>query len=235
MPYGQLVIQGRLNGAGLFDFDPQAHEPGTLTVLGQSYAQTGADQGEAVLRRLADHPATAQFVATKLARHFVSDDPPQQVVQRLAGVFLATAGDLAKVSASLVDSPEAFARPLQKFKAPQEFLVSAVRAFPEIAMDATTLQRTIAGMGQVPYTPPGPNGWPDIAGEWLGADAIWKRLAWANEVTQTGAVAQARPLERSAQVLGEAMSDATRTAIERAQSPAQGLILLLASADFQRR
>ncbi len=233
--YAQLLLQGRLDGAGLFDFDPQAHQPGAQTVLGEVFAQSGVDQGEAVLRRIADHPATARFIATKLARHFVSDDPPAPVVSRLASVFRASGGDLAQVCAALVDSPQAFAQPLQKFKTPQEFLVSAMRGLPAIDMDATQLQRTIANLGQVPYNPPGPNGWPDVQGEWLGADALWKRLLWANEMAQRGALASVQPVALARELLGAALSHATLQAIERADSPVQALTLLLASAEFHRR
>lgn len=234
VPYGQLVLQGRLNAAGLFDFDPQTHEPGPQTVLGEVVAQEGVEQGEAVLRRLAAHPATARFIATKLARHFVSDRPPVSVVERLASVFKDSGGELPRLYAALVDSPEAYAAPLQKFKTPQEYLVSALRALPDIRMDAASLQRTIANLGQVPYNPPGPNGWPDIEDEWLGADGLWKRLLWANEVAQ--GVAGSVPVARLAQeLLGSALSPATRQAVERAESPMQGLTLLLASAEFQRR
>lgn len=233
--YAQLLQQGRLNGRGLFDFDPDAHEPGAHRVLGELFAQTGVGQGEAVLARLAAHPATANFVATKLARHFISDNPPAPAVARLAAIFLASGGDLTQVSAALVDSPEAFARPLQKFKTPQEYLISAVRGVAAASMDAATLQRTLANLGQVVYNPPGPNGWPDLEAEWIGADAVWKRLLWANEAAQRAVAATSQPAALARQLLGAALSPAAMLAIERAESPLQGLTLLLASAEFQRR
>ena len=234
VPVATLVFRGRLNGAGLFDFDPQAHEPGAHTVLGRVFGQEGAAQGEAVLRNLAEHPATARFIATKLARHFVADHPPSAVVDRLTAVFLESGGDLPRVYAALVDSPQAYVQPLQKFKTPQECLVSVARALPGLQLDAATLQRTMASLGQVPYNSPGPNGWPDIEGEWLGADALWKRMLWANEVAQS--INPPLPPGQLAQdLLGVALSMATREAVDRAESPLQGLTLLLASAEFQRR
>lgn len=233
--YAQLTLQGRLDGSGLFDFDPDAHEPGVHRVLGTGYAQPGVEQGEAVLRALAAHPSTARFIATKLARHFIADDPPEAVVQRLATIFLDTDGDLARVCAALVDSPQAYAQPLQKFKTPQEYLVSAARALPGLAIDAMRLQRTLANLGQVIYNPPGPNGWPDVEAEWLGADAVWKRFLWAGEAAGSAACGVTPPAVLAREVLGAAVSSATLQAIERAESPSQGLTLLLASAEFQRR
>ena len=82
VPGWMLVAQGRLSGPGLFDFDEDEHEPGPQTILGKVYAQSGVDQGEAVLSDLARHPATARFISTKLARHFIADDPPPAVVEQ---------------------------------------------------------------------------------------------------------------------------------------------------------
>ena len=233
--YARLTLQGRLNGSGLFDFDPDTHEPGAHRVLGEVFAHEGVAQGEAVLRKLAAHPSTARFIATKLARHFIADEPPEAVVQRLATVFLDTDGDLARVCAALVDSPQPFAQPLQKFKTPQEYLVSAARGLPGLELDATRLQRTLTNLGQVVYNPPGPNGWPDIQAEWLGADAVWKRFLWAGEAAGSAASGDVPPAELARELLGAAVSPATLQAIERAESPSQGLTLLLASAEFQRR
>ncbi|MCW5643620.1 MAG: DUF1800 domain-containing protein [Rhodoferax sp.] len=233
--YARLTLQGRLNGPGLFDFDPDAHEPGVHRLLGVAFAQPGVAQGEAALRALAAHPSTARFIATKLARHFVTDDPPPEVVERLATVFRDTDGDLARVCAALVDLPQGQLQPLQKFKTPQEFLVSAARGLPGLDIDATRLQRTLANLGQVVYNPPGPNGWPDVEAEWLGADAVWKRFLWAGEAASAVASGTLAPAALARELLGDTVSAATLQAIERAESPTQGLTLLLASAEFQRR
>ncbi len=231
----QLRRQGRLNGPGMFEFDPDSHEPGTHSVMGEVFAQAGVAQGEAVLRRLAAHPATARHIATKMARHFVADDPPEAVVARLAAVFRATDGDLGQVAAALVDSPQAYEQALQKFKTPQELLVSAARGLSDLQIDAMRLQRTLANLGQTVYNPPGPNGWPDLQAEWLGADAVWKRFLWAGEVAAATASVAMDPAALARDLLGGSASAATSRAIERAESPTQGLTLLLASAEFQRR
>jgi uncharacterized protein (DUF1800 family) len=231
----QLVMQGRLNGKGLFEFDDEEHEPGPQTIMGKVYDQTGVDQGEAVLRDFARHPATAHFLSTKLARHFVSDDPPPALVERMAKAYLASDGDLKAVYTELVNAPEAWDAAAQKFKTPEEYVISAARAMPNLQPKPGELLRAYQTMGQPPYNPPGPNGWPDVQGEWLGADAVWKRFEWANQAADAVAVSTMNPLDLAHDVLGPSLSPQTEQAIKRAESPAQGLTLLLASADFQRR
>ncbi len=235
VPIYQLILAGRLNGKGLFEFDDEEHEPGPQTVMGKVYAQSGVDQGEAVLRDLARHPATAHFIAGKLARHFIADDPPRAVVERLAKSYLDSDGDLKAVCTALVQSPEAFDPAPRKFKTPEEYVISAARALPAFQTDPGSLLRAYRDMGELPYNPPGPNGWPDIEAEWLGADSVWKRFEWASKAAQGAATATASPDALAKDVLGPTLSGATAQSIARAQSPAQGLTLLLASADFQRR
>jgi uncharacterized protein (DUF1800 family) len=188
-----------------------------------------------VLHDIARHPATAHFIATKLARHFVADDPPPALVARLASTFLASDGDLKQVYAELVNSAEAFDPVPRKFKTPEEYVISAARALPAYSTDLVSLGRAYRAMGQAPYNPPGPNGWPDVQGEWLGADSVWKRFEWADQAAQSVATTALNPSALAADVLGPSLSAPTAQAIARAESPAQGLTLLLASAEFQRR
>ena len=235
VPPFRLMLEGRLNGKGLFEFDDEEHEPGPHTVMGKVYAQAGVDQGEAVLNDLARHPATAKFISTKLARHFVADDPPPALVERMTRTFLASDGDLKQVCAELVNGSEGFDPVPRKFKTPEEYVISAGRALPGIQSDPGSLLRAYGSMGQTPYNPPGPNGWPDVQGEWLGADSVWKRFEWANQAAQSVASTTMNPGALAGDVLGPSLSQATAQAIARAQSPAQGLTLLLASAEFQRR
>ncbi len=235
VPLVQLVLRGRLNAKGLFEFDDEEHEPGPQTIMGKIYAQTGVDQGEAVLNDLARHPATALFISTKLARHFVADDPPPALVARMARIFLASDGDLSKVCAELLSGDEAFDPAARKFKTPEDYVISAARALPALRADPGSLLRAYSSMGQTPYNPPGPNGWPDVQAEWLGADSVWKRFEWASQAAQSVATTTMDPSALAQDVLGPSLSKPTEQAIARAESPAQGLTLLLASTEFQRR
>src|SRR5262249_20749583 len=114
---------------GKFFFAPARHEPGEWTVLGKRYPDRGEITGVNVLRDLAAHKATGRHIAQKLARHFIADNPPTEVVQRLEATFLNTGGDLAAVSRALVESPEAWSTEPAKVVPPYDFLVAVVRGF----------------------------------------------------------------------------------------------------------
>jgi len=218
-----------------FVFDPARHEPGPRTLLGKTYPEDGIAQGEAVLRDLAAHPATAKHVATKLARHFIADEPPPAAVARIERVFLESGGHLPSVYAALLDSPEAWERPLAKLKTPVEYVVSCMRALP--AMRATqpqTLFFALRGMGQRPFFAPSPQGWPDTAAAWSGADALWKRIEWAG-ILAARLGSGVDPLRIAREGYAEALGEPSRLAIERAESRQQALALWLASPEFQRR
>src|SRR5262249_56642767 len=98
------------------------------TVIGKAYRDTGAEQGRAVLADLARHPATAKHIATKLARHFIADEPPPALVERLTQRFIETDGDLWQVSKALVTAPESWSPERAKIKRPGEWYGAMPRA-----------------------------------------------------------------------------------------------------------
>ncbi|HEY8538228.1 MAG TPA: DUF1800 domain-containing protein [Steroidobacteraceae bacterium] len=219
---------------GKFLFRENVHEPGAQTILGKRYGESGIEQPRAILRDLARHPSTATHIAAKLVRHFVADVPPQRAVQRIAKTFRDTDGDLPSVHAALVDLREAWAHELKKLKTPHEFVVSTFRLFDFVPAQP---QQTIAAfdlLGQRPYTPGSPAGWPDTADGWDGPDALMHRIEWASQISERVGRRFA-PLELAAAALGDALSARTRQAIARAENAAQGITLLLASPEFQRR
>jgi uncharacterized protein (DUF1800 family) len=218
-----------------FVFVSSRHEPGPRNLLGATYAQEGAAQGEAVLRDLAKRPATAQHIATKLARHFIADEPPPDAVARIARAFRDSGGHLPTVHAALLDCPEVWQQPLAKLKSPIEYVVSCMRAIPALrAAQPSAVYGTLRGMGQRPYFAPSPQGWPDTAQAWSGGDALWKRIEWAGILaSRLGSTVD--PLQLAADSYGPALDAKTRQAIERAESRQQGLALWLASPEFQRR
>jgi uncharacterized protein (DUF1800 family) len=219
---------------GQFEFREQAHEPGAKRILGKSYKEDGIAQPRAVLRDFAVHPATAQHVATKLARHFIADDPPRSAIDRLAKVFRGTEGDLPSLHRALVESPEAWGEAATKFKTPQDFVVSTFRMLDFVPQQPQQILSPFQLLGQRPYTPGSPAGWPDTAGQWDGPDALLKRIEWASAVGKRMG-SKVKPLEAGAWSLGSALAERTRVAISRAESGAQGMTLLLASPEFQRR
>ena len=219
---------------GKFEFREIIHEPGEQTILGRRYPQTGVDQGEAVLRDLAAQPSTARFLATKLARHFVADDPPASLVDKLASTYLETGGDLGAVYTVLVQTDESWRELRIKYKTPHDFVISTFRAFEHVPDNPRFIVSALDLMAQTPYRPGSPEGWPDTAEQWGGADGLYKRIEWCNTVAQVVG-SRARPMEMGDAVLGPALSAATRKSIGRAESDVQALTLLLASPDFQRR
>lgn len=219
---------------GAFVFRGDTHEPGSKVIMGERYQQSGIDQGLAVLRKLAMEPATARFIATKLVRHFVADQPPPQMVERIASVFLKSGGSLPEVHAALVQSKEPWQVPLAKYKTPEEFVISSFRAFNQLPNRMKTVIGALEQLGQTPFEPGSPQGWPDTAEQWGGADALFKRIEWANAAARL-AGSRRNPMEIGEQSLGANFSEHTRMAIKRAESVVQGTTLLLASPDFQRR
>jgi uncharacterized protein (DUF1800 family) len=219
---------------GKFTFRPEVHEPGAKTVLGKRYGDDGEKQGIAVMRDLAAHPSTARFVATKLARHFIADEPPAAAVDRIAKAFQSSRGDLRTVYRALLSSSEAWEQPLAKFKTPSDYIVSSYRA---LAMPVEARRGSLVSfevLGQRTYSPGSPAGWPDRALDWDGASALMKRIEWADAVGQRVGNRQ-NAAQLAPQVLGPMLSDGTRAAIARAASGAQALTLLLTAPEFLRR
>lgn len=221
-------------GQGQFQFAPLLHEPGTRTIMKKSYAQSGEAQARAVLLDLAAAPATARHLATKLARHFAGDDPPQALVERLARAYLSSGGNLPTVYRALIESPEAWvARPL-KFKTPWEWSVSSLRALGITTMDPKAATGVLRQLGQPTWQPGSPAGWDDIAASWAGPDALVRRVEVAQRFAdKAGSSLDARALAE--RLFPGSLSTATRTAIARAESPAEGTALLLVSPEFVRR
>ncbi|MCA0418381.1 MAG: DUF1800 family protein, partial [Proteobacteria bacterium] len=120
--------EGALGFPGSFAFNAGLHEPGATPLLGRRYDQPGKAQGIAALTDLARHPATARFIATKLVRHFVADAPPRVLVEKLAGVFRQSGGDLPSVYRALIEDDAAWRAPASKIRSPQEFLLASYRA-----------------------------------------------------------------------------------------------------------
>lgn len=227
---------GRNQGGtpGSFVFAERLHEPGTRTILGQSYAQGGVAQASAVLDRLATHPATARHIATKLVRHFIADDPPAPAVARVEAAFLQSNGDLPSVYRALIAAPEAWSAQATKFKTPWDWSVSTLRALGLNEFGTPQTVGLLQQLGQPVWRPGSPAGWDDVAASWAGPDAVLRRVEAAERfANRAGQVID--PRTRAAELFPGGASAATTQAIARAESPPQGLALLLVSPDFLRR
>jgi uncharacterized protein (DUF1800 family) len=221
---------------GYFMFRPQQHEPGRRQVFGHHYGDGGEEQARYILLELANHPKTARRLAFKIATHFVADQPPQSLVDRLEKRFRDTQGDLAELARTLVTSPEAWSQEAAKFKTPDEFLVSAYRAAGQTPIFAPReVIQPLTQLGQRPYSAPQPNGWPDVAAAWAAPGAMIKRLEWAEAFAYAYAPQTALPDAVALEALGARLRPNTLAAIHRAESRKEGFAVLLMSPEFQRR
>jgi uncharacterized protein (DUF1800 family) len=179
----------RPNTAGPIEFAFQdlLHEPGSKTVLNQRYSEAGVAEGERVIRALCRHPSTAQFVATKLVTHFVSDEPPAAAVERVARVFRSTDGDLKAVARALVDEPDAWRDETRKFRTPQDWFVAVLRAVG--ASDASPNAPVVLRQLRQPvWSPAAPKGFGDALTEWADPDSLLNRSELARTISKQPAI-----------------------------------------------
>jgi len=230
---GWTILQPALdpNHGGEFVFFPRMHEPGPEIVIGNTYPDTGVEQGRAVLSDLARHPATAKHVATKLARHFIADDPPPVLVEGLTQRFLETDGDLKEVATALITAPESWAPEQAKIKRPGEWAVAALRATGEPVEIGRIMQARLL-LGEPLWRPPAPKGFSDDNAAWM--DGLAQRLDLANTFAHRDGLGHDPEAVMDA-ALGPLASAETRRAVARAASRPQALTLLLMAPEFQRR
>lgn len=232
--HGGLRRGGAEEVHGRFQFVRRQHQPGPKTVLGRTYAEAGADEGLAILDDLARHPATARHLATKLARHFIADDPPAAAIEHLARVYLDHDTDLGAVTHALIDLDAAWADPLAKVKSHYEFIIAVHRAIGPAPPRQRDLMQPLRLLAQQPFMAPSPQGWGDRAADWISPEALMLRLEWAHQYAARlpGGLAPRAVLEDS---IGAVARQVTATWVNRAPTGADALTLLFGSPEFQRR
>jgi uncharacterized protein (DUF1800 family) len=219
-----------------FRFRLNAHEPGEKTVMGHAFPE-GEQGGVLALAFLANHPSTHRFLATKLARHFVADDPPPDAVRRIEGVLRDTEGDLGAASLALVSLDAAWRNPGAKLRTPQDYVVAALRAADlpadKMPQDGMWIANTVGGLGQPYFSAPLPNGWGDRAIDWTGPEAMLRRIDWSYGLA--GRMGQADPEQLAEASLGPLLRAGTREQMAGAGSRRDAITLVLSSPEFQRR
>lgn len=216
-----------------FAFRAVIHEPGAKTLLGKTYPEAGEREGLQALEDIARHPSTARHIATKLARHFIADDPPASAVNQLAQAFSSSDGDLMTVYRTLIALPECWKDPLAKFKTPYEYILSASRLL-DAKPQAERIPLAFESVNYRVFSATSPAGYADIASAWVSPDSIKKRIDWAKTISQLVSP-KIVPLDLAAQTFGPVMREETRFAIYGAASGPDGIALLLSSPEFQRR
>jgi uncharacterized protein (DUF1800 family) len=176
---GGRRIEMLRENAGSFYFNARVHDDGEKVVLGHKIpAGGGVKDGLMVLDILAHHPATAKFIATKLVRHFVSDNPPQSLVDRVAQTYMKSEGDIREMLRTIFLSPEFNSTEAYraKIKRPFELAISAVRTLEADTNGGPGLHQWIARMGQPLYGFQTPNGYSDVAEDWVNTGALLERM-----------------------------------------------------------
>jgi len=252
-----------LTTSGGYLFRSGSHDTGAKQVFGLSLPSGGgAEEVEKLFDHLAIHPATARFLSKKLAQRFVSDDPPEALVARVADVFLRSGGDLAQVVRGLFGSADFWAEAFvtRKPKTPFEYVVSALRAAGAEVANPAAIRRALADMGQPLYACNPPTGYSNRGADWLNPSSQLARMNFALDLASgamTGVTANARSLVRDAggnpddprsaaetinrQVFGGTLRAETLSAAARVAStgsvPVAARVggLLLASPDMQVR
>ena len=232
---------------GSFRYEPRLHDAGAKVILGHRLAAGGdRSDGERVLDILAAHPATAHFIAFKLARRFVADAPPPALVERAAATFLRTHGDIREVLHAILTSPEFFAPAAMraKVKTPFEFVISAARA-SGLEVRPRPLIQAVRDLGMPLYACQPPTGYADRADAWVNTGALLNRMNFAVSLTRSagrggglgaapaGALTSPEVVEH--ELLGGEVSASTTATVARATEPALALALLLGSPEFQKR
>ena len=180
-----------------FLFRPETHDADEKVVLGHVLAAgRGMEDGEEVLKILAASPATARFITTKLARHFISDDPPASVIDRCSRAYLSSDGDIRETMRCIVSGPEFFSRAAYgaKVKTPFELVASTIRAVAGVGDTTQRLPQQAARLGQPIFGRSTPDGWPDRGEEWLNSGAVLNRINFALSVAG-GAIPGSRPAD----------------------------------------
>jgi uncharacterized protein (DUF1800 family) len=242
---------------GDFYYNDRMHDKGEKVVLGVTIpAGGGKDDGEKVLDILAEHPSTAKFISTELAKRFVADDPPSELIEHMAATFRATHGDIREVMRTMLESKEFFSAGAfhAKVKTPLEMIASAVRATGARVDYAMPLANQIAQLGEPLYRKVEPTGYSSANAEWVSSASLLGRMNFALQLAQNKVpgvkVDQTRfvedPQKAARKLMDADASVQTRAAISKAlaeqksknpkaSTPALVAGLVLGSPDFQRR
>jgi len=229
---------GNKRNRGQFIYRQTWHEPGAITFMGRSYPAIGQRQAMRVLDRLATHPATAEHIAFKLVRHFITDEPTPDMVEPLKQRFLNSGGNLKAVALALLELPEAWSMPMTKLRTPFEMAVAQFRALGRRYKDDDIWAFTepLRALSNTPWESPSPEGYADETLKWLSPDAMRIRLDvaqyrnWATVGTYDGNV-----IRLADRVFGKALSRQTRERLGGIGNNNNALTILFSSPEFQRR
>jgi uncharacterized protein (DUF1800 family) len=222
------------DGPVTFAFQELLHEPGAKTVLGVRYQPAGVAEGEQAIRALCRHASTARFVARKLVAHVVGDTPPPAAVDRVARVFRDSDGDLRRVSAALIDLPEAWGDDARKFRTPQEWVVAVLRALGTDTVNDQSIQ-VLRQLRHPLWSPQAPKGFGDTMQEWADPDSLLNRAELARTLARRVRAARLYPRQLLDVVDLPQADPLTRLAADASIAADERIALVLAAPAFQWR
>lgn len=215
-----------------FKYRDTGHEPNTRKLLGQSFKDEGVKQGEKMLQYIAQHPSTASYVCLKLARHFISDNPPESLVKKMVKRWNSTNGKIKDVIIEMINAEESWSEASLKFKTPREFIISTYRGLGQKKIKGKQLLYALNVLGQQPFSAGSPAGYSDYQQDWNGASAIMARIELAAQFASRRKPNAEKVMKNT---LYESVSELTYKTVLRAESRQQAFTLLLMSPEFQRR
>ncbi|MEM7746149.1 MAG: DUF1800 domain-containing protein [Pseudomonadota bacterium] len=227
-----------------FRFAEQMSEPGAHNVMGRSYGGAPSHtHAETLIRDLAVHPQTARHIAEKLAIHFVSDTPDSGLVRHIEQAWLSSGGALPAVYAALVEHPASWRGFGDKVKRPSDLVVSTLRASGLSAPEAKKLHprelrrivQAVRRLGQPMLRPPSPAGWPEEGSAWITPQGLAQRVSYAKRAAELIAQRGADPRSFAETTLADALGGETAFAVSAAPEQWQGIALVIASPEFNRR
>ncbi|MCX2760644.1 DUF1800 domain-containing protein [Vibrio sp. Sgm 22] len=224
-----------------FRFANNLHEPGSITLLGKSYSQSGISQGESCLQTLATHKDTAKHLVDKLCQHFIGD-MPKDLSEQMVAAYLKGNGDLLPVYRLLLGSKEANEPKPNRFRPPKEWLFAVLRS-ADIPLNDKQALNTLNTLGQPPFKPGSPAGWSDQDRDYNSPSALTQRMQVANRLASI-AIKSAKASGTKPKVVvddviaalyGDAIDEHTQIVLSKADSAAMQLSLLWLSPQFQYR
>ncbi len=225
-------------------FEGRRAEPGPEVVLGKSYDGKGDAPIRAALHDIARHADTARHIARKLAVHFLADTPDEAAVSAMAAAWGISGGDLAAVYAALLQQPAAWTASADKARQPWDFLMASLRALGVSGAQVMTwdkmqlssiIEYPLRAMGQPWKAPPGPDGWPEEIEVWITPQGLAERITWGMGQPTALVAALPQPVDFARHALGNRASPALIWAAERTETVAEGVGIVLASPEFNRR
>lgn len=247
---GWGISGAKQEGPRGFRFNLGAHEPGPKYLLGRQYGSPerpkdreqaeflARQEGISALKDIARHPSTAKFIATKLARHFISDTPSEKAIKELTNSFIVSNGHLPSVYRTLIQLNEVWGMTLPKYKPPHDYLISAYRMLG-LRLDndgeKNRMRQALVMMDHLPFMALSPAGWSDVEGDWLSPDSLMNRIDWAHALAGRVQRQFNDPESFAKETVGPALNSRELAAIKAAPSKADGIALTLLSPAAIRR